>query len=56
MITMTILAIICGAQNWVEIEQREHTHYPWLAECLVLQHGIPSYDTFGWVFALYGFR
>ena len=51
-ITMTILATICGAQNWVEIEQWGHAHHPWLAEFLDLHHGIPSHDTFGRVFAL----
>ena len=50
-ITITILATICGAQNWVEIEQWGHAHHPWLAEFLDLHHGIPSHDTFGRVFA-----
>ena len=51
-ITMAILATICGAHNWVEIEQWGHAHHQWLAEFLDLQHGIPSHDTFGRVFAL----
>ncbi len=51
-ITMAILATICGAHNWVEIEQWGHAHHQWLAEFLDLQHGIPSPDTFGRVFAL----
>jgi DDE_Tnp_1-associated len=51
-ITMTILATICSAQNWMEIEQWGHAHYPWLTAFLDLHHGIPSHDTFGRVFAL----
>src|SRR5215510_2839844 len=51
-LTMTILATICGAQNWVEIEQWGQAHHQWLAEFLDLTHGIPSHDTFGRVFAL----
>jgi predicted transposase YbfD/YdcC len=39
-------------QNWVEIEQWGHAHHQWLSEFLDLQHGIPSHDTFGRVFAL----
>lgn len=50
-LTITILATICGAQNWVEIEQWGEAHASWLAEFLDLAHGIPSHDTFGRVFA-----
>jgi predicted transposase YbfD/YdcC len=51
-IIITLLATICGAHNWVEIEQWGQAHHPWLAEFLDLHHGIPSHDTFGRVFAL----
>jgi predicted transposase YbfD/YdcC len=51
-LTITILATICGAHNWVEIEQWGHAHAQWLAEFLDLTHGIPSHDTFGRVFAV----
>jgi hypothetical protein len=51
MITMTILATICGAHNWVAIAQWGHAHQPWLAEFLDLQQGIPSHETFGRVCA-----
>ena len=49
---ITILGTICGAQNWVEIEQWGQTQKTWLSEFLELPHGIPSHDTFGRVFAL----
>jgi predicted transposase YbfD/YdcC len=51
-LTITLLATMCGAQNWVEIEQWGQAHHQWLAEFLDLTHGIPSHDTFGRVFAL----
>lgn len=51
-LTITILATICGAHNWVEIEQWGHAHRPWPSEFLDLTYGIPSHDTFGRVLAL----
>jgi predicted transposase YbfD/YdcC len=51
-LTTTILATICGAQNWVEIAAWGHAKAVWLAEFLDLTHGIPSHDTFGRVFAV----
>jgi DDE_Tnp_1-associated/Transposase DDE domain len=49
---ITILGTICGAQNWVEIEQWGQAQQAWLSKFLALPHGIPSHDTFGRVFAL----
>ena len=49
---ITILGTICGAQNWVEIEQWGAARQAWLSEFLELPYGIPSHDTFGRVFAL----
>ena len=49
---ITILGTICGAHNWVEIEQWGESRQAWLSEFLALSHGIPSHDTFGRVFAL----
>jgi predicted transposase YbfD/YdcC len=49
---ITILGTICGAHNWVEIEQWGQGQQAWLSEFLDLPHGIPSHDTFGRVFAL----
>ncbi|MBN1427109.1 MAG: transposase family protein [Anaerolineae bacterium] len=45
-IIITICAVICGADNWVEVEA-------WGREkrvAQVLPNGIPSHDTFGRVF------
>src|SRR5262245_56123650 len=49
---ITILGTICGAHNWVEIEQWGEARQAWLSEFLELPYGIPSHDTFGRVFAL----
>jgi hypothetical protein len=51
-LTITILATICGAQNWVEIAHWGQATAAWLAEFLDLPQGIPSHDTFGRVFAV----
>jgi predicted transposase YbfD/YdcC len=51
-LTITILATICGAQNWVEIAHWGQAKAAWLAEFLDLPQGIPSHDTFGRVFAV----
>ena len=49
---ITILGTICGAHNWIEIEQWGQAQQAWLCEFLELPYGIPSHDTFGRVFAL----
>ncbi len=48
---ITLCAVICGADNWVMIEEFGKAKEQWLTEQLDLQHGIPSHDTFGDVFA-----
>lgn len=49
-ITIAICAVICGADNWVEIERYGHAKYEWLKTFLALPHGIPAHDTFSDVF------
>jgi predicted transposase YbfD/YdcC len=51
-LTLTILATICGAQNGVEIAHWGHAKAAWLSAFLDLTHGMPSHDTFGRVCAL----
>jgi predicted transposase YbfD/YdcC len=50
-ITITICAVICGADGPVDIEQYGHEKYEWLKMFLVLPNGIPSHDTIGRVLA-----
>jgi predicted transposase YbfD/YdcC len=51
-LTITILATICGAQNGVEIAPWGQAQEAWRAELLDRIQGIPSHDTFGRVFAV----
>ncbi len=51
MIAITICAVICGADSWVEIENYGNAKREWLEQFLALPNGIPSHDTFGRVFA-----
>ena len=43
--------MICGADNWVEIEEFGNARLEWLSRFLRLPNGIPSHDTFGRVFS-----
>ncbi len=51
-ITITICAVICGADGWIEIETYGKSKYKWLKKFLELPNGIPSHDTFSRVFSL----
>lgn len=48
---ISICAMICGADNWVSIEEFGLAKEQWFTELLGLEHGIPSHDTFGAVYA-----
>ena len=50
-ITLTICGVICGADNWVDIQAYGEAKQTWLKTFLELPNGIPSHDTFGEVFA-----
>ncbi len=49
---ITLCATICGADNWVAIERFGKAKEQWFTEQLNLDHGIPSHDTLGDVFAV----
>jgi len=51
-IAIAILAVICGAESWVDIEEFGESRYEWLKFFLELPNGIPSHDTFNRVFSL----
>jgi predicted transposase YbfD/YdcC len=51
-LTIALLAVICGADDWVEVHDFGEAHQDWLKTFLELPNGIPSHDTFGRVFAL----
>jgi predicted transposase YbfD/YdcC len=48
---ITICAIICGAESWVDIENYGLAKEAWLRTFLELPNGIPSHDTFERLFA-----
>ena len=50
-ITISICAVVCGADGWEDIELYGITRKKWLGEFLELPNGIPSHDTFARVFA-----
>lgn len=45
-ITISLLAVICGADGWVGIETYGQAKQTWLETFLELPNGIPSHDTF----------
>lgn len=50
-IFITICAVICGADDWYEIETYGKRKEQWLKTILELPNGIPSHDTFNRVFS-----
>lgn len=50
-IFITLCAVICGADHWVEVEEFGKSQLDWLKRFLALPNGIPSHDTFGRVFS-----
>lgn len=51
-LSIAILAVICGADSWVDIQTFGIARYEWLSQFLELEGGIPSHDTFRRVFSL----
>ena len=51
MISIAILAVICGADDWGQIEEFGKEKREWLSTFLELPFGIPSHDTFNRLFA-----
>jgi predicted transposase YbfD/YdcC len=50
-LTIAICGMICGADNWVAMEQYGNSKQEWLKQFLELPNGIPSHDTIARVFA-----
>ena len=51
-VAITLCAVICGADGWVDVATFGRVKAAWLRTFLALSGGIPSHDTFGRVFAL----
>jgi predicted transposase YbfD/YdcC len=50
-VVVTVCCVICGADNFVEIQTIANEKLDWLRTFLSLPNGIPSHDTFNRVFA-----
>ena len=50
-LVITLCAVICGADDWAAIARFGRAKRKWFRAFLTLEHGIPSHDTFGRVFA-----
>lgn len=46
-LVLTILASLCGAQTWVDVEEFGEAKEEWLKTFLALSNGIPLHDTIG---------
>ncbi len=51
-IVITISSVICGAENWNQIEMFGKAKKTWFESFLQLPNGIPSHDTFNRFFSL----
>lgn len=49
-VAIAVLATLCGADDWNEIESWGNAFKGWLSTFLTLKNGIPSHDTFNRVF------
>ena len=49
-VVIAICGVICGCDDWQQIETFGRSRYDWLKKFLRLPHGIPSHDTFERVF------
>lgn len=51
-VTITVCAVICGADDWIDVADFGKAKQGWFAQFLDLPNGIPSHDTFGRVFSM----
>ena len=51
-VAIAILAVLCGADDWTDLETFGRLRHDWLKTFLTLPYGIPSHDTFRRVFGL----
>lgn len=51
-LTIALVALVCGAENCVDFAEFAEDREPLLREFLSLENGLPSHDTFSRVFGL----
>ncbi len=49
---LSVLAVLCGAESWYDMETFGQQKKEFLQKFLSLEHGIPSHDTFNRIFTL----
>ena len=52
LVEMMVVATLCGADSFVDIELWANERLDWLRRFMKLEHGIASHDTLGRVFGL----
>ena len=52
MLVVAVCAMLCGADNFVEIQMWAEARLDWLRRFMKLEHGIASHDTLGRVFGM----
>jgi hypothetical protein len=50
LVVIAICAVICSADDWMQVAEFGEAKEPWVRTFLELPHGIPSHDTFNRVF------
>lgn len=51
-IAISLCSVLCGCENWIEIEEFAEQRKSWFKQWLELPNGIPSHDTLARVFSL----
>ncbi len=51
LVAIALCGAICGADTWADVERFGNEKIDWFRSFLRLEHGVPSHDTFGGVFA-----
>ncbi len=51
-LVLSVLAVMCGAEGWEDIEEFGHIRKGWLRKFIKLRNGIPSHDTIARVFRM----
>jgi predicted transposase YbfD/YdcC len=51
-VTIALSAVVCGAENWNQIELFGNTKIDWFKTFLKLPNGVPSHDTFNRFFSM----
>ena len=52
LVALALCAMLCGADNWADVERFSVSNQEWFEQYLDLPEGIPSHDTFSRVFAI----